>query len=98
MKYIRGSARRPADLTRCGVASASTVIVLCHRTDKDAAEADTEVVSTCLAIKAASRSARVLLQLRRPRSRDHLMCLPGWRDQDRAVAVSSLSMTLLGVG
>ena len=40
----------------------------------------------------------LLAQLRRPRARDHLMCLPGWRDTDRAVAVTSLSMTMLGVG
>jgi hypothetical protein len=38
------------------------------------------------------------VQLRRPRSRDHLMVLPGWRDHDRAVAIASLSMTLVGVG
>jgi voltage-gated potassium channel Kch len=99
IRYIRGSARKPADLKRAAASLASTVIVLCHRTnDVDAAKADADVVSTCLALKNVNRRVRVLAQIRRPRSREHLLCLPGWRDSDRAVAVASLSMTLVGVG
>jgi len=99
VRYIRGSARKPADLQRAALKSASTVVVLCHRTaDVDGAKADSEVVSSALAIKSINRKVRLLSQIRRPRTRDHLMCLPGWRDSDRAVAVSSLSMTLVGVG
>ena len=99
--YVRGVARRPADLARAGVANASTVIVLASRSGVNvdtAIEADAEVVSICLAIKSVNKRVRILAQLRRPRSRDHLLCLPGWRDHDRAVAIASLSMTLMGVG
>jgi hypothetical protein len=90
--YLRGVARRPSDLQRAGVAHAATVIVLASRSGVNvdtAIEADAEVVSICLAIKAVNKRVRVLAQLRRPRSRDHLMVLPGWRDHDRAVAMAS---------
>jgi voltage-gated potassium channel len=97
--YIRGSARRPADLRRAGAPSASTVLVLCNRQAGDSGEADAEVVASCLAVKSVNRRVRVLAQLRRPRSADHLMVLPGWRDTvDRTVALASLSTTLVGVG
>jgi voltage-gated potassium channel Kch len=99
IKYIRGSARRPGDLSRAGVKDASSVIVLCHCTnDVDPATADAEVVAAALAVKSKNNCVKVLAQLRRPRARDHLQCVPGWRIADRAVAVPSLSMTLLGVG
>jgi hypothetical protein len=98
VKYLRGSARKPADLGRAAAGSASTVIVLAQGRDVDAGAADAEIVASCLAVKNVNRRVRVLTQLRRPRCRDHLMCLPGWRDVDRAVATTSLSMTLLGVG
>lgn len=95
--YIRGVARRPADLRRAGIQTASTVIVLCSRAG-DATDADSDVVSSCLAIKSVNRRIRILAQIRRPRSGDHIKCLPGWRDHDRAVAIASLAMTLVGVG
>jgi voltage-gated potassium channel len=98
VNYIRGSARRPADLKRAGLANASTVLVLCNRMMSDPNEADAEVVASCLAIKSVNRKLRVLAQLRRPRSADHLMVLPGWKEHDRTVALASLSMTLVGVG
>ena len=99
VKYLRGSARRPGDLVRAGAGNASSIIVLCHRTnDVDPATADADVVAAALAVKNINRRVRILAQLRRPRAREHLMCLPGWRDSDRAVAVSSLAMTMLGVG
>ena len=99
VRYIRGSARKPADLRRAALSRASTVVVLCHRTaDVDGAKADSEVVSAALAIKSVARSVRLLCQIRRPRTRYHLRCLPGYADSDRAVAVSNLSMTLVGVG
>lgn len=90
--YVRGVARRPADLIRAGVRDAATVIVLASRSGVNvdtAIEADAEVVSICLAIKSVNKRVRILAQLRRPRSRDHLLCLPGWRDHDRAVAIAS---------
>lgn len=68
--YVRGNARRPADLKRGGCPLASTVIVLCNRsgiTADAAIEADAEVVSACLAIKAVNRRVRVLAQVRRER-------------------------------
>jgi ABC-type antimicrobial peptide transport system permease subunit len=64
----------------------------------DPATADAEVVAAALAVKSKNNCVKVLAQLRRPRARDHLQCVPGWRIADRAVAVPSLSMTLLGVG
>jgi hypothetical protein len=96
--YIRGTARAPADLKRAGVKNASTVILLVNRLRGDAAESDSEIVAACLAIKAVNKRVRILAQLRRPRAVDHVMVLPGWRDHDRAVALASLAMTLVGVG
>ena len=99
VKYLRGNARKPGDLKRAGCADASSVIVLCHRTnDVDPVAADADVVAISLAVKNINRRVRVLTQIRRPRAREHLMCLPGWSDSDRAVSVSSLAMTMLGVG
>ncbi len=68
--YIRGSARRAADLRRAGLARAKCVIVLNYRSDKDAAAADTEALSTVMAVKNARPEIRVLAQLQvRGRSR-----------------------------
>ena len=61
--YIRGSARRAADLRRAGLARAKCVIVLNYRSDKDAAAADTEALSTVMAVKNARPEIRVLAQL-----------------------------------
>jgi hypothetical protein len=99
--YVRGSARRPLDLKRAGVTAAATVIVLASMNGisaQSAGEGDMEVVSVCLAIKASNKSVKILAQLRKPRSKDHLICLPGWRDTDKAVATASLNMTMVGVG
>jgi len=41
--YIRGSARRPADVRRAGGVHASTAIILCTRIGVEAADADSEV-------------------------------------------------------
>jgi hypothetical protein len=99
VKYLRGSARRPGDLLRAGIVNASTLIVLAHRTnDVESAAADADITATSLTAKNLNRGVRILAQLRRPKGREHLLCLPGWVGSDRAVAVSSLSMTLLGVG
>ena len=99
VRYIKGSARKPADLRRAALQQASTVIVLCHRTaDVDGAKADSEVISAALAIKSVSRNVRLLCQFRRPRTRYHLACLPGYADRDRAVDMSKVGMTLVGVG
>ena len=126
--YIRGSARRAADLRRAGLARAKCVIVLNYRSDKDAAAADTEALSTVMAVKNARPEIRVLAQLQvrgrsrrrrtgcscrataegptgallspaqRPRKRNHLKVVPGWRDDDKSIAGLALAMTLVGLG
>lgn len=83
VKYVRGSARRAADLRRAAVNDAKSVIVLNYRSDKDAAAADTEVLSTVMAVKNVSPNLRVLAQLYRPRKRNHLKAVPGWHDGDK---------------
>jgi hypothetical protein len=98
VRYIRGSARNPADLRRVSLAHAASVIILSSRGGASADDADSDMIASCLAIKAVNKRIRIITQIRRPRTRDHLMCLPGWKDHDRAVAIASLAMTLVGVG
>jgi hypothetical protein len=83
VRYIRGSARRAADLKRAGILRAKACIVLSYRSDKDAAASDTEVLSTVMAIKNVVPTMRVLAQLYRPRKRNHLKAVPGWQDGDK---------------
>lgn len=98
VRYIRGSARRGPDLKRAGIQGASAVLVLNYRADRDASSADTEVLSTVMAIKASRPGIRVLAQLARPRKRNHLKVVPGWHDSDKSMSAPSLSMTLVGLG
>ena len=95
--HVRGTGKRTADLRRAGAAHAGTVIVLNYRADRDAGSADTEVLSTVMAVKNVKPSLRVLAQLHRPRYRNALRLVPGWKEMDRAVACTSLGMTLLGL-
>lgn len=98
VKYIRGSPLSVSDLIRAGTHHAASIIVLCSR-QQSAAAADKTVTSIALAVKNINRRVRVLAQLRRNRGKEHLECLPGWREgPDRGVAVTALSMTLMGVG
>ena len=95
--HVRGTGKRTADLKRAGAAHAGTVIVLNYRADRDAGAADTEVLSTVMAVKHVKPGMRVLAQLHRPRKRNALRLVPGWKEGDRAVACTSLGMTLLGL-
>jgi hypothetical protein len=95
--HVRGTGKRTADLKRAGAAHAGTVIVLNYRADRDAASADTEVLSTVMAVKNVKPSLRILAQLHRPRKRNALRLVPGWKEGDRAVGATSLGMTLLGL-
>lgn len=83
VRYIRGSARRAADLRRVDIGKAKGCIVLNYRSDKEANAADTEVLSTVMAIKQVSPQMRVLAQLYKPRKRNHLKAVPGWQDGDK---------------
>jgi len=83
VRYIRGSARRAADLRRVDLSHAKSCIVLNYRSDKEAAAADSEVLSTVMAIKNVAPHMRVLAQLYRPRKRNHLKAVPGWQDGDK---------------
>jgi len=98
VQYIRGSGRRTADLRRAKAQFASTAIVLNYRADKDPGTADTEVLSTIMAVKSVKPSIRVLAQLQRPRKRNQLKLVPGWSDGDKAIAAHALGMALVGVG
>lgn len=98
VQYVRGSGRRAADLRRAAAAHASAAIVLNYRADKDAGTADTEVLSTVMAIKSVKPGMRVLAQLHRPRKRTQLQLVPGWGGADRAFAAHALGMTMVGVG
>jgi len=98
VRYIRGSGRRTADLRRAAAHMASTCIVLNYRSDKDAAAADTEVLSTVMAVKNVNPKMRVLAQLHRARKRNQLKLVPGFSDGDRAIAAMSLGATLIGLG
>ena len=98
VRYIRGSARRAPDLRRAGVHGAASVVVLNYRADRDAGAADTEVLSTVMAVKAVAPDVRVLAQLARPRKRVHLKAVPGWHDGDKSFASPALGMTLVGLG
>jgi hypothetical protein len=95
--YIRGSARRAGDLRRAGIALAKCCVVLNYRPEKEAGAADTEVLSTVMAIKNTAPNMRVLAQLARPRKRNQLKAVPGWQDGDKSFANISLGMTLLGL-
>lgn len=83
VRYIRGSARRTADLRRADINRAKSVIVLNYRADKAADAADAEVLSTVMAVKNVAPGARVLAQLYKPRKRNHLKAVPGWQDRDK---------------
>lgn len=95
--YIRGSGRRTADLKRAGAMMASTAIVLNYRSDRDPTVADTEVLSTVMALKNVKPNIRVLAQLHRAKKRNQLKLVPGFSDADRAVAGMSIGATVLGL-
>ncbi|RYY36171.1 hypothetical protein EON62_01970, partial [archaeon] len=97
VRYLRGSPRRAADLRRAAIELAKACIVLNYRSDKDATAADTEVLSTVMAIKNVVPSMRVLVQLNRPRKRNHLKAVSGWQDGDKSVSAVSLGMSLMGL-
>jgi len=96
--YVRGSGRRTADLRRAGANLAKTVIVLNYRSDKDAQSADTEVLSTVMAVKNVKPNMNVLAQLHRAKKRHQLKLVPGWTEGDKALASLSLGATLVGIG
>ena len=98
VRHVRGAGRRAGDLLRAGAASARAVVVLNYRSDKDATAADTEVLSTVMAVKNVRPSLRIVAQLQRPRRRNALRLVPGWREGDKAVASIALGHTLLGLG
>lgn len=98
VRHVRGTGRRPADLRRADAGHAAAVIVLNYRADRDAASADTEVLSTVMAVKNVRPTLRVLAQLARPRKRNALRLVPGWREGDRAIASVALGHTLIGLG
>lgn len=98
VRYIRGSGRRTADLRRAAAHLASTCIVLNYRSDKDASAADTEVLSTVMAVKNVNPKMHVLAQLHRARKRNQLKLVPGFTDGDRAIAAMGLGATLIGLG
>jgi hypothetical protein len=97
VRYIRGSGRRTADLRRAGATLASSCIVLNYRSDKDATTADTEVLSTIMAVKNVNPKMRVLAQLHRAKKRNQLKLVPGFTDGDKAIAGMSLGATLMGL-
>lgn len=85
VRYIRGNARRAADLRRADIGQARAVVMLNYRSDKEPGAADNEVLAGVMAVKNLAPLTRVLAQLYRPRKRNHLKAVPGWQDGDKCV-------------
>jgi hypothetical protein len=98
--YVRGSPQSFSDLHRAGITGAQACLLLAELdTDgKAASAADASVMAAAVAIKAASPNTALFAQIRRPRARFHLSCIPSWGVSDRALSVGETAASLLGVG
>ena len=96
VQYFIGSPLSTSDLCKCGLYSASTVIVLADRHCCNPVEEDRANLMRVVAIKTTCNTVPVILQLLSHLSKDMLGSIPGWNSsKDRVICLNELKMKIL---